>query len=221
VLLTRAPLYSWYCYHFLVRLACVRHAASVDSEPGSNSRLKPDVVSLRRRSNGDRPFPHSPVSRQGVQGTLLVRMIKPNLIHSHNWHVQPSCQRSVRAFRLSGALLDRGPGCYAKVSSNLMRMAKSALCSTLGRFCANFLNLSNFLLYVNHLFSSHLYPVGATHPRCRAVVPRRDESKRFTPNPVRISFFRAAQNFQTATSIARAARGSRRISPRVLQWLVL
>ena len=25
--------------HFLVRLACVRHAASVDSEPGSNSRL--------------------------------------------------------------------------------------------------------------------------------------------------------------------------------------
>src|ERR1700678_4491571 len=29
--------------HFLVRLACVRHAASVDSEPGSNSRLKPDV----------------------------------------------------------------------------------------------------------------------------------------------------------------------------------
>jgi hypothetical protein len=28
---------------FLVRLACVRHAASVDSEPGSNSRLKPSL----------------------------------------------------------------------------------------------------------------------------------------------------------------------------------
>jgi hypothetical protein len=28
---------------FLARLACVRHAASVDSEPGSNSRLKPDA----------------------------------------------------------------------------------------------------------------------------------------------------------------------------------
>ena len=56
MLLTRAPLYSWYCYHFLVRLACVRHAASVDSEPGSNSRLKPDVSPLRRRSNWvDRP----------------------------------------------------------------------------------------------------------------------------------------------------------------------
>jgi hypothetical protein len=39
VLLTRAPLYSQTEVYFLVRLACVRHAASVDSEPGSNSRL--------------------------------------------------------------------------------------------------------------------------------------------------------------------------------------
>ena len=38
VLLTRAPLYS-YCY-FLVRLACLRHAASVHSEPESNSQFK-------------------------------------------------------------------------------------------------------------------------------------------------------------------------------------
>ena len=40
MLLTRSPLYSSPCGDFLVRLACVRHAASVDSEPGSNSRLK-------------------------------------------------------------------------------------------------------------------------------------------------------------------------------------
>jgi hypothetical protein len=39
----------------------------------------------------------------------LVRMIKPNLIFSHDWHVQPNCQRSLRDIRLSGALLDRGP----------------------------------------------------------------------------------------------------------------
>jgi hypothetical protein len=102
-----------------------------------------------------------------VQGTLLVRMTKPNLIYSHNWHVQPNCQRSVRAFRLSGALLDRGPGCYAKVSSNLMRMAKTALFNAPDHFCANFLNLSNFLLYVNHLFSSHLYPIEVIRPHCR------------------------------------------------------
>ena len=36
-LLTRAPLYSDPERPFLVRLACVRHAASVCSEPGSNS----------------------------------------------------------------------------------------------------------------------------------------------------------------------------------------
>lgn len=39
VLLTRAPLYSEDCSPFLARLACVKRAASVDSEPGSNSRL--------------------------------------------------------------------------------------------------------------------------------------------------------------------------------------
>ncbi len=38
VLLTRAPLYSSAEADFLARLACVRRAASVDSEPGSNSR---------------------------------------------------------------------------------------------------------------------------------------------------------------------------------------
>ena len=37
VLLTRLPLYSRTEVRFLVRLACVRHAASVRSEPGSNS----------------------------------------------------------------------------------------------------------------------------------------------------------------------------------------
>ena len=41
MLLTRLPLYSQDCSHFLVRLACVRHAASVDSEPGSNSPFFP------------------------------------------------------------------------------------------------------------------------------------------------------------------------------------
>ena len=40
MLLTRAPLYSLPEGNFRVRLACLRHAASVDSEPGSNSRYK-------------------------------------------------------------------------------------------------------------------------------------------------------------------------------------
>ncbi len=38
--LTRSPLYRGSCDPFLVRLACVRHAASVRSEPGSNSPFK-------------------------------------------------------------------------------------------------------------------------------------------------------------------------------------
>ena len=40
MLLTRAPLYLLPEGSFRVRLACLRHAASVDSEPGSNSRYK-------------------------------------------------------------------------------------------------------------------------------------------------------------------------------------
>ena len=40
VLLTRAPVYSPSCPDFLPRLACLRHAASVRSEPGSNSPCK-------------------------------------------------------------------------------------------------------------------------------------------------------------------------------------
>src|SRR6058998_3760224 len=43
VLLTRSPLYRGSCDPFLVRLACVRHAASVRSEPGSNSPSKVDA----------------------------------------------------------------------------------------------------------------------------------------------------------------------------------
>jgi hypothetical protein len=43
VLRTRSPrAHTLYCYRMLrVRLACVKHAASVRSEPGSNSRLNP------------------------------------------------------------------------------------------------------------------------------------------------------------------------------------
>jgi hypothetical protein len=92
--------------HFLVRLACVRHAASVDSEPGSNSRLKPDVC---RRVVGRLP---SPGSKAGMapplsfllscesSKTMVVYLVRslglmPESI-SHDWHVQPSCQRPNR-----------------------------------------------------------------------------------------------------------------------------
>jgi hypothetical protein len=71
-----------------------------------------------------------------------VRMIKPNLIFSHNWHVQPNCQRSLRVIRLSGTLLDRGPafrpGCPRTCCAHHHRFN-----SSYRRFCANLLNISN------------------------------------------------------------------------------
>jgi hypothetical protein len=104
---------------FLVRLACVRHAASVDSEPGSNSRLKPDVC---RRVVGRLPSPHiqsrlqKPLWFQQCEmappfsffswietheaKTTVVYLVRsfglmPESV-SHDWHVQPSCQRPNR-----------------------------------------------------------------------------------------------------------------------------
>ena len=47
MLLTRSPL-SYPLRGNRVRLACVRHAASVDSEPGSNSHVKGFVLTSRR-----------------------------------------------------------------------------------------------------------------------------------------------------------------------------
>ena len=47
MLRTRSPRARLYCYRLRVRLACVKHAASVRSEPGSNSRLKPDVPAVK------------------------------------------------------------------------------------------------------------------------------------------------------------------------------
>jgi hypothetical protein len=98
---------------FLVRLACVRHAASVDSEPGSNSRLKPDVdpspTEVGSESTASAHLFSDCSEQEGARRcSYLVRMIKPNLIVSHDWHIQPSCQRSFRTVRLSGAPLDRG-----------------------------------------------------------------------------------------------------------------
>jgi len=41
---------------------------------------------------------------ESSEHSYLVRMIKPNLITSHDWHVQPICQRSLRVTHLSGTL---------------------------------------------------------------------------------------------------------------------
>ena len=83
VLLTRTPLYSG-C-PFLVRLACVKRAASVDSEPGSNSRLNPFVLE----------YSHSPllpplITSQGLQGCAIGRL------RFHSKHLTKLNSRSIR-----------------------------------------------------------------------------------------------------------------------------
>jgi hypothetical protein len=85
--------------HFLVRLACVRHAASVDSEPGSNSRLKPDAC---RRVVGRLPSPGSKAGMAATESLARCSGLSCEIVQtyarmiSHDWHVQPSCQRPNR-----------------------------------------------------------------------------------------------------------------------------
>ena len=87
VLLTRPPLYSSPEGNFLVRLACVRRAASVDSEPGSNSRVKRTSPSLAierlapPEARSDKLVESSPDQNSKLDGFGL--------------RVQPNCQRSV------------------------------------------------------------------------------------------------------------------------------
>jgi hypothetical protein len=94
---------------FLVRLACVRHAASVDSEPGSNSRLKPDAC---RRVEGRLASSYELRALSGLKTATHVEAATLALerrsgtsceivqtyarMISHDWHVQPSCQRPNR-----------------------------------------------------------------------------------------------------------------------------
>ena len=86
VFLTRAPCAGpLYCYRRLrTRLACVKHAASVRSEPGSNSRLK--LVVLKSKN---------PAKRPGVISERTFENIA-RLTHKPNgfWHVSFSCQRT-------------------------------------------------------------------------------------------------------------------------------
>jgi hypothetical protein len=104
VLRTRSPrAHPLYCYRKLrVRLACVKHAASVRSEPGSNSRLKPDVTTVAAMSPYDRNellnrsvFLPLRQAATGLLNCLLLRYTrnkrpKPNGF----WHVSSDCQRA-------------------------------------------------------------------------------------------------------------------------------
>ena len=127
-----------------------------------------------------------------------MRMIKPNLIDSHDWHVQPYCQRSLRAFRLSGALWIEAQAVTPGCPRTCCAWPNSHFSVLFGRFCANFLNLSNFLLYVKH-YSRLIYNLSRLrHTTCMAVFrldsirPQRLNLQSVSNQQVRI----AAQNFK-------------------------
>jgi hypothetical protein len=90
---------------FLVRLACVRHAASVDSEPGSNSRLKPDCLPTDGRQTAIAAARTDGMAAVWINTKQLSCEIRSdsNPSHSsHDWHVQPSLSKTESRSRLSG-----------------------------------------------------------------------------------------------------------------------
>jgi hypothetical protein len=124
--------------------------------------LKPDVnPSPTEVGSGSTASAHLDSGLAGTEGarrrSYLVRMIKPNSITSHDWHVQPICQRSFRVDRLSGLLWIEAQA-FTGVSSNLLRSPISACKCGDRRFCANLLNLSKFDFHVNLDFP--LFPLG-------------------------------------------------------------
>jgi hypothetical protein len=76
VLLTRSPLgLHWCCHQMdLVRLACVKHAASVRPEPGSNSPSRPPPRLLAMMKIGE------PVPRHRIAADLLRRLAQHGLL---------------------------------------------------------------------------------------------------------------------------------------------
>ena len=98
MLLTRLPLYLPAEAGFRVRLACVRRAASVDSEPGSNSRLN-----LRHLAPIQPPPLRASTLQAGIAFTIPERpgyivefsfRLKLGIVYNE-LHVQPDYQRTL------------------------------------------------------------------------------------------------------------------------------
>ncbi len=93
VLRTRAPCTHLYCYKLCTRLACVKHAASVRSEPGSNSRLKPVAWRNKKPGPEDRvSLPSKIVSRSNSLNPFVLE--NPNGVEQILAH-RIGCQRAV------------------------------------------------------------------------------------------------------------------------------
>ncbi|PWT73418.1 MAG: hypothetical protein C5B46_05390 [Proteobacteria bacterium] len=123
----------------------------------------------------------------------------------------------MRAFRLSGALWDRGPGFDARVVLELAALHRIRIAACLPAFLRELSKPIELFALCQTLFFVSFRGRPDSLP---AVIPRRNEPNRMTSKSLRISIFRAAQIFQTATSNAQATKARGR-SSRVMQWLVL
>jgi hypothetical protein len=96
VLLTRAPCaHLLYCYRKLrTRLACVKHAASVRSEPGSNSHVKLAAQKIKKPdldlSMSDPIFQANFLSLDSLNPSAFPRRSQSNGF----WHISSGCQRA-------------------------------------------------------------------------------------------------------------------------------
>ena len=116
VLLTLSPLYYRSCPRVLVRLACIRHAASVRSEPGSNSsinhfhevheEMKPAPKNTYRKSvswfgAGDKTCDPAFIQSRGL--APLSPSAVDDIINDQRFHrVKPFCERSAALARGGG-----------------------------------------------------------------------------------------------------------------------
>jgi len=143
----------------------------------------------------------------------LVRLIKPNLIASHDCHVQPICQRSLRYLPEQAVWIEAST-LTLRLSSNLLRPPFSASLSGSRRFCANLLRVSDLTRSVN-LNSSFLYR--ASRPFEIQLHKKHSGAPRGSmPHDSR------AQNIKERPALnARAHAARRSLHSWVVQWLVL
>ena len=111
---------------------------------------------MSRLSDGGQKVPTVPALESSGY-SYLVRTIKPNPIASHDWHVQPICQRSSRLIRLSGPFGSR-PRLLRQGVLELVALAVFAFDRVFRRFCANSPNLSNFHLRVKPYLFPRMRP---------------------------------------------------------------
>ena len=110
MLRTRSPrAHPLYCYRELrVRLACVKHAASVRSEPGSNSRLKPSVSTVIARGCHDR---NELLNRSVL---ILPRQVEAGLLKSPFASVHP--KQETKTKRVLACIIRLSKSRYSQAS---------------------------------------------------------------------------------------------------------